>query len=379
MFYRMNLSIWLSLLAVLFTVDQTRAENSDVFKSEKETFELEQLADGLDHSWGMAFLPNGALLITEREKGLKLYHDKSLRDISLDSFPEVRTRGQGGLLDITIHPAFEQNQLIYLTYSHPLKKGSTTALAKARFADQKLLDPQTIFIADTGSTTSKHYGSRIEFDNNGDLFMTIGDRGNRHNAQKLNSHAGKVLRLDDQGLPAADNPFAQNDAVLPEIYSYGHRNPQGLTRHYLTGEMWVSEHGPRGGDEINRLQAGVNYGWPIITYGKEYIGGSIGEGTHHPEMQQPIHQWTPSIAPAGITFYSGDAFPNWQGNLFTTALKFKLLVRQELQDGKIVHEERLLEEEVGRIRAIEQGPDGLLYILTDANNGALYRLKPPNT
>ncbi len=379
MFHKMNLTICLSFLAVLAVLSQASAENSDTFKSEKEAFELKLLADGLEHPWGMVFLPDGSLLITEREKGLKLYKNNNLHNISLDSFPEVRTRGQGGLLDITIHPAFEQNQLVYFTYSHPLKKGSTTALAQARFAGQELLDPQTIFIAETGSTTSKHYGSRIRFDNDGLLFMTIGDRGNRHNAQKLNSHAGKVLRLNDRGQPAANNPFTQDAAVLPEIYSYGHRNPQGLTSHYLTGEMWVSEHGPRGGDEINQLQAGSNYGWPIITYGKEYIGGSIGEGTHHPEMQQPIHQWTPSIAPAGITFYSGDAFPNWKGNLFTTALKFKLLVRQELQDGKIVHEERLLEEEVGRIRAVEQGPDGFLYVLTDANNGALYRLKPPKT
>ncbi|KLN62691.1 glucose dehydrogenase [Kiloniella spongiae] len=363
---------------VVFVTGQAAAGSSVTFKSEKETFKLELLVDGLDHPWGMVFLPDDSLLITEREKGLKLYRDKNLHDISLDNFPKVRTRGQGGLLDITIHPAFKQTRLVYFTYSHPLKKGSTTALAQARLVDQKLLDPQTIFIAETGSATSRHYGSRIRFDPDGHLFMTIGDRGNRHNAQKLNSHAGKVLRLNDQGQSAADNPFAQTGKALPEIYSYGHRNPQGLTQHPLTGEMWVSEHGPRGGDEINQIQAGANYGWPVITYGKEYIGGTIGEGTHHPEMQQPIHQWTPSIAPAGITFYSGVAFPNWQGNLFTTALKFKLLVRQELQDGKIVHEERLLEEEVGRIRAIEQGPDDFLYILTDTNNGALYRLRPPN-
>ncbi|WP_120498506.1 PQQ-dependent sugar dehydrogenase [Kiloniella sp. EL199] len=378
MLHKKNLTIWLSFLAFFSALNQTAAESPEIFNSEKETFKLELLADGLDHPWGMVFLPDETLLITEREKGLKLYKNKNLRDISLHNFPAVRTRGQGGLLDIAIHPTFEQNQLIYFTYSHPLKEGSTTALAQARFAGQKLLDPQTIFIAETGSTTSRHYGSRIRFNTDGLLFMTIGDRGNRHSAQKLNSHAGKVLRLNDQGQPAANNPFVQDDTALSEIYSYGHRNPQGLAKHYLTGEMWVSEHGPRGGDEINQLQAGSNYGWPIITYGKEYIGGSIGEGTHHPNMQQPVHQWTPSIAPAGITFYSGDAFPNWKGNLFTSALKFKLLVRQELLDGKIVHEERLLEEEVGRIRAVEQGPDDFLYILTDANNGTLYRLKPPN-
>ncbi|WP_417452529.1 PQQ-dependent sugar dehydrogenase [Kiloniella sp.] len=370
------LTIWLSFIAAAFTPHQTAAASPSVFQSEKEIFELELLVDGLDHPWGMVFLPDKTLLITEREKGLKLYHDNTLHDVSLSDFPEVRARGQGGLLDITIHPEFKQNQLIYFTYSHPLKKGSTTALARAKFINRELIDPKTIFIADTGSTTSKHYGSRIEFDRNGDLFMTIGDRGNRDNAQKLNSHAGKVLRLNDQGGPANDAPFSETDNALPEIFSYGHRNPQGLTRHPETGEMWASEHGPRGGDEINRLQVGVNYGWPVITYGKEYILGSIGEGTHHPDMAQPVHQWTPSIAPAGITFYSADAFANWKGNLFTTALKFKLLVRQEIKDNKVVHEERLLTEEVGRIRAIEQGPDGFLYILTDANNGALYRLKP---
>ncbi|KKJ77292.1 hypothetical protein WH95_09715 [Kiloniella litopenaei] len=372
------LVIWLAFIAVAVTAKQTVIASPTIFQSEKENFELELLADGLDHPWGMAFLPNGNLLITEREKGLKLYQDNSLLNIPLNTFPEVKTRGQGGLLDIAIHPEFEKNQLIYFTYSHPLPTGSTTALAQAKFVRQKLINPQTIFIADTGSNTTKHYGSRIEFDNNGMLFMTVGDRGNRDNAQNLNSHAGKVLRLNDKGAAANNTFFPEGDNALPEIFSYGHRNPQGLTKHPETGEMWISEHGPRGGDEINRLKGGINYGWPIITYGKEYILGSIGEGTHHPDMEQPIHQWTPSIAPAGITFYSADTFASWKGNLFTTALKFKLLVRQEIKNNKVIHEERLLTEEVGRIRAIKQGPDGLLYILTDSNNGALYRLSPHN-
>jgi len=346
------------------------------FQSEKTNFDVVLLADDLDHPWGMTFLPDGQILITERDGNLKIYGQGKVRALSLTGFPKLHAKGQGGLLDVTIHPDFATNGLIYFTYSHALSKGSTTALARARLDGDSLVEIQTLFIAKTQSTTSHHYGSRILFDHDGFLFMTIGDRGQRHNAQRLDLHAGKVLRLTEDGKAAALNPFLNRTDALPEIYSYGHRNPQGLSLHSSTGDMWVSEHGPRGGDEINRIMPGVNYGWPVITYGKEYIGGSIGEGTHHPDMAQPIHQWTPSIAPSGITFYSGAAFPAWQGNLFTTALKFQLLVRQELKNNQVMHEEWLLEDEVGRIRAITQGPDDLLYLLTDENDGALYRLQP---
>ncbi len=346
------------------------------FESEKANFDLILLADDLDHPWGMTFLPDERLLITERDGKLKVFAKGKLREIPLTGFPELHAKGQGGLLDITPHPDFATNGFIYFTYSHALSRGSTTALARAKLQGDLLSGIETLFIAKTQSTTSHHYGSRIRFDTHGFLFMTVGDRGQRHSAQRLDLHAGKVLRLTDDGQPAKGNPFIGTPDALPEIYSYGHRNPQGLSLNPSTGDMWVSEHGPRGGDEINLIKPGVNYGWPIITYGKEYIGGSIGAGTHHPDMAQPLHQWTPSIAPSGITFYTGKAFPNWQGDLFTTALKYELLVRQEVKNNRIVHEERLVEEEVGRIRAVTQGPDDLLYLLTDENDGALYRLRP---
>ncbi|WP_419903322.1 PQQ-dependent sugar dehydrogenase [Kiloniella sp.] len=352
------------------------SEVVDQFNSEKSSFDLVLLADDLDHPWGMAFLPDDRLIITERDGRLKLYEKGKVKSISLSGFPEIHNKGQGGLLDVTPHPNFTNTGLIYFTYSHVLPRGSTTALARANLQQDQLTEIETLFIAKTDSTTSHHYGSRIRFDNNGLIYMTIGDRGQRHTAQRLDLHAGKVLRLTDNGKPASGNPFINTAGALPEIYSYGHRNPQGLSRHPETGEMWLSEHGPRGGDEINLIKPGVNYGWPIITYGKEYIGGSIGEGTHHPDMAQPIYQWTPSIAPSGIFFYSGKAFPSWQGNLFTTALKYELLVRHELINNKIVHEERLIEEEVGRIRAVTQGTDDLIYLLTDEYDGALYRLQP---
>ncbi|MFD2204642.1 PQQ-dependent sugar dehydrogenase [Kiloniella antarctica] len=346
------------------------------FTSEKITFKLHRLTKNLDHPWGMAFLPDDRLLITERNGKLKIFDGSSLKEITLTDFPDIYTRGQGGLLDVTPHPNFSENNLIYFTYSHPLSSGSTTALAQAKLQGNVLSNSQILFIAKTRSDTSHHYGSRIKFDRQGFLFMTVGDRGQRHNAQRLDLHAGKILRLTENGKPAPGNPFVNHSNALPEIYSFGHRNPQGLSLNPATGDIWLSEHGPRGGDELNIIQSGKNYGWPIITYGKEYIGGSIGQGTHHPNMSQPIHQWTPSIAPAGITFYTGEAFPSWQGNLFTSALKFKLLVRQEIKNNKVVLEERLLEGEVGRIRAVTQGPDGLLYLISDESDGALYRLSP---
>ena len=364
------------ILAFMVITSHAKAtEIIEQFQSEKERFDLVLLADDLDHPWGMAFLPDGRLLITERDGLLKVYHKGKTTELALPNFPEIYTRGQGGLLDITPHPNFEENHFIYFTYSHDLSRGSTTGLVRAKLDKNRISQIKTLLVAKTDSTTSKHYGSRIRFDAKGFIYMTVGDRGQRHNAQRLDIHAGKVLRLTDEGQAATGNPFLENSKALPEIYSYGHRNPQGLAMHPETGQMWLSEHGPRGGDEINLVRSGVNYGWPVITYGKEYIGGSIGEGTHHPNMAQPIHQWTPSIAPSGISFYNGDAFPAWKGNLFTTALKFELLVRQELDGNKIVHEERLIEEEVGRIRAVTQGPDGLLYLLTDENDGALYRIQ----
>ncbi|WP_020590697.1 PQQ-dependent sugar dehydrogenase [Kiloniella laminariae] len=344
--------------------------------SEQEDFRLVRLTQGLKNPWGMVFLPDQSLLITERGGQFFLYRAGHLEKISLPALPDLHVRGQGGLLDVTLHPDFSTNHWIYFTYSHSLASGSTTAVARGRLEQNRLQDLQTVFIAKTDSSASHHYGSRLLFDRKGYLFVTIGDRGNRDSAQRLDLHAGKVLRLTGEGNAPPDNPFVNTKDALAEIFSYGHRNPQGLALDPDTDELWLSEHGPKGGDEINRLIAGANYGWPIITYGEEYSGGSIGD-TEQPDMQQPQHQWTPSIAPAGITFYNGAAFPNWQGDLFTAALKFKMLVRQRYTpEGRVSEEEQLIPHRIGRIRDISQGPDGLIYLITDENKGGLYRLEP---
>ncbi|MCZ4281436.1 PQQ-dependent sugar dehydrogenase [Kiloniella laminariae] len=345
-------------------------------RSERENFRLVRLAQGLKNPWGMVFLPDQSLLITERGGQFFLYKAGHLEKITMPPLPDLHVRGQGGLLDVTLHPDFATNHLIYFTYSHSLALGSTTAVARARLEQNQLRDVQTIFIARTDSSASIHFGSRLLFDRHGYLFVTIGDRGNRDSAQQLTLHSGKVLRLTDEGKAPPDNPFSDNSDALAEIFSLGHRNPQGLALHPDTGELWLSEHGPKGGDEINQLIAGANYGWPVITYGEEYSGGTIGN-KEHPDMQQPRHQWTPSIAPAGITFYNGTAFPGWRGDLLTAALKFRMLVRQRYTtNGDITEEEQLIPHRIGRIRAISQGPDDLIYLLSDESKGGLYRLEP---
>jgi glucose/arabinose dehydrogenase len=247
---------------------------------------------------------------------------------------------------------------------------------RARLEDGALVDLEEIFQAQPGFSGGRHFGSRLAFDPDGYLFITVGERGQRDEAQSLESHNGTVVRLHDDGTIPEDNPFVGEAGARPEIFSYGHRNPQGMDIHPETGVPWLQEHGARGGDEVNIVEAGVNYGWPVITYGIDYSGAPIGEGTAKPGMAQPIHYWVPSIAPSGMTFYSGDAFPEWQGDLFVGALKFALITRLELDGDQVLAEERLLEDQLGRIRDVRTGPDGFLYLLTDEADGALYRLQP---
>lgn len=350
----------------------------DTITSEQATFRVELVTDGLEFPWGMAFLPDGDMLITERDGRLRQVSDGGLDPTPIAGVPDVFASGQGGLLDVAIDPAFAENGLVYLSYSGVDDDGrSSTRVARGRLQDGALQDVEVIFRSNSVSSGGRHFGSRLGFDPDGYLYVTSGDRGNPDSAQNLARHAGTVLRLLPDGSVPDDNPFVGQSGVRPEIYSYGHRNPQGLAVHPETGRVWTQEHGPRGGDEVNLIEAGVNYGWPEISWGINYSGTPINAGLRELDgMAQPAHFWDPSIAPSGMTFYDGDAFPEWQGDLFVGALKFQLIARLEMEGDEIVAEERLLEGQLGRIRDVRTGPDGLLYILTDDPDGGLYRVAP---
>jgi glucose/arabinose dehydrogenase len=279
-------------------------------------------------------------------------------------------------LDVALDPEFAANRLVYLSYAAEGAGGNSTRVARARLEGARLEDLEVIFTAEPLVSSSKHFGSRLAFDRQNHLFVTVGERGQDDRAQDLGDHNGSVIRLHPDGSVPADNPFVGRADARPEIYSYGHRNPQGMAVHPESGAVWTQEHGPRGGDEVNLVRPGVNYGWPVITHGIGYSGLPVGEGIHKEGMAQPVHYWDPSIAPSGMAFYTGDAFPEWQGDLFVGALKDQLLARLELDGERVVAEERLLEGAIGRIRDVETGPDGFLYLLTDERDGALYRLEP---
>ncbi len=362
-------------LALLLTMPAWATDRID---SEQASFRIEPIADGLNHPWGLAFLPDGGYLITERPGQLRMITpDGRLLPTPVAGLPPVRQHGQGGLLDVALHPDFANNRLIYLSYAEPGNGGFGTSVARGTLREGRLDEVEVIFRMQPKTDARRHFGSRLVFDRDGYLFVTLGDRGDRPRAQALDDHIGTIIRLHDDGRVPEDNPFVGQAGALPEIYSYGHRNVQGATLHPQTGELWTHEHGPQGGDEINLPRAGVNHGWPVITYGVNYFTGtSIGEGTAKPGMAQPLYQWTPSIAPSGMTIYDGVVFPEWRGDLFLGSLKFRQLVRLELNDARIIGEERLLTDRLGRIRDVRLGPDGLLYLLTDASDGRLVRLIP---
>ncbi len=351
---------------------------AEVNQGPSQSFTYEVLTDGLEHPWSLAFLPDGRMLVTERPGRLRLISATGeLHPEPIGGLPPIRQHGQGGLLDVVLHPDFKTNRLVYFSYAEADDQAVGTAVARGQLRGHRLEQVEVIFRLLPKSGTKKHFGSRLVFDNDGYLFITLGERGDRPRAQDLNDHAGSLIRLHDDGRVPTDNPFVKRSDARPEIFSYGHRNMQGAALHPLTGKVWIHEHGPQGGDELNIPQAGVNYGWPVITYGVNYVTGTrIGEGTHKEGMAQPIHYWTPSIAPSGMSFYTGERFPQWKGNLFIGSLKFRLLVRLELEGERVVREERLLEDELGRIRDVRQGPDGLLYLLTDDSDGWLVRLLP---
>ena len=368
-----SFGIALVVLCVARPIDA--GELVGTFDSAIHRFQLVKLADGLEHPWSLAFLPDGSMLVTERPGRLRRILQGRLDPKPVGGVPQVYASGQGGLLDVVPHPHFDQNRLIYLSYSSPGNGGGATAVGRGRLADNRIEDFEELYLALPRTRGSRHFGSRLVF-SDGYLYITAGERGSPDRAQALDDPAGSVIRLHEDGRIPKDNPFVADAGVQPEIYTYGNRNPQGMTKDPVTGRLYLVEHGPKGGDELNLIEPGVNYGWPVITYGLSYSGFKIGEGTHKAGMAQPVHHWTPSISPSGLMIYDGDAFPNWRGSFFIGALSGRLLDRLEIRDGKVSVEERLLEDWGRRIRDVRQGPDGLIYLLTDARNGMLLRLEP---
>lgn len=351
-------------------------EPGERVSSEEQDFYVQTVVEGLDIPWGMAFLPNGSMLITERDGTLRLVNDGELVAEPVGGVPEVFARNQGGLLDITLHPEYEDNGWIYISYSKPDDGTGMTAIVRARYNsdDHTLVDMEEIYVGQPFTDRGHHFGGRIEFDPEGYLYFAIGDRGEMETAQDITTSQGNFFRLYDDGSIPEDNPFVGRDG-LDEIYSYGHRNIQGMAVHPETGVVWTTEHGPRGGDEINvQNKPGANYGWPEITYGINYDGTIITEETEKEGMEQPVHYWDPSIAPSGMDFVTGDRYPNWEGDIFNGALAFQLLSRVEIDGTEFVKEERLLEG-TGRIRDVRMGPDGYLYY-SNESDGTINRLVP---
>jgi glucose/arabinose dehydrogenase len=339
---------------------------------------VETIARGFEHPWALAFLPDGRLLVTERPGRVRIVEPDGRLSAPLAGVPPVLALGQGGLLDVALDPSFADNRLVYLSYAEPGEGGTAgTAVARGRLGDGRLEDVQVIYQQQPKVPGANHFGSRLVFAPDGTLFVTQGDRFNYSDAaQDLSVDIGKIMRINPDGSVPRDNPFVGRAGVQPEIWSYGHRNIQSAALHPLTGELWTVEHGAQGGDELNRPEAGKNYGWPVISYGVHYGGAKIGEGTAKPGMEQPLYYWDPVIAPSGMTFYTGDAFPDWQGSILIGSLRPGLLVRLTLEDSRVTGEERYLADLRERIRDVRQGPDGLLYLLTDSRNGRLLRVLP---
>ncbi len=339
---------------------------------------VETVATGLVNPWGLEFLPDGRMIVTERPGRLRIVERNGTLSQPLAGVPAVAARGQGGLLDVALDPAFASNQTIYLSFSEPGEDGTAgTAVARARLGTNRLEDVRVIYQQNPKVSGSSHFGSRIAFHRNGTMFITQGDRASyRDRAQDLASGIGKVVRINTDGTIPRDNPFVNRTAARPEIWSYGHRNVQAAAIDPATGQLWTVEHGARGGDELNHPEAGRNYGWPVITYGRDYSGLRIGEGTTKAGMEQPVYYWDPVIAPSGMAFYTGNAFPGWKGSILIGGMGPRTLVRLTLRGGKVASEERHLGDLRERIRDVRQGPDGLIYVITDSSEGRILRLSP---
>lgn len=361
-------------------------EPGEFRRSAYHDYRVVTVAEGLVNPWSMAFLPDGDVLVTERPGRLRIIRDGHLLPTPVPGVPTVLAQGQGGLLDVILHPDFSSNRTIYLSYSKPYanEEGATTAVARARFVNDRLEEVEDIFVAD--SRGRGHYGSRLAFDAQGYLYVTVGDRQapstgdlTAHPAQDRTNHHGTINRLHDDGRVPADNPFIGQEGIEPSIYSYGHRNPQGLVIDPATGDIWATEHGPQGGDELNLIQPGRNYGWPVIGYGVNYGSGTtIHEGTMREGMESPVHFWIPSIATSGLMIYTGERFPAWKGNLFVGGMGGEQLARLTMDGGVVVNEETLVQR-MGRIRDVRQGPDGYIYLAIESRQGGetpIVRLEP---
>ncbi len=370
---RTRISIAALGIAALVSVVVSGQTNS---KSAFHDYRVVTVVDGLIQPWSIAFLPGGDTLITERPGRLRILRQGKLLPQAVEGIPKVFHSGQGGLLEVMPHPDFASNRLLYVSYSKPgvTDSDSRTALIRGRFENDRLTQVQEIF--DAVSKGRGHYSGKMAFDKNGHLFLSLGDRqvppeGNleAHPAQDLSNHHGKIVRLHDDGRVPADNPFVNRAGARPEIWSYGHRNVQGLAIHPETGDLWADEHGPQGGDELNLIQPGKNYGWPVIGYGVNYQTGlAIHSGTHRQGMEQPIRVWVPSIGISGLMIYNGDRFPQWRGNLFIGGMAGQQLSRLTLNGQRVINEETLVQQR-GRIRDIRQGPDGYIYLVTDDRDG----------
>ena len=364
---------WLSLISIL-----NAEESPFTIKSEGMKLDVEKIIDGLGVPWGMSFISENKLLVTERSGSVLLIDLEISKKAILKNTPKVLHDGQGGMLDVAVSPGYKKNGWIYFTYVKDDGGEGITVLARAKLKQNRFVQWQDLLLTKSRTKESYHFGSRIAFDDKGHVYFGIGDRGVRPNAQNLTNHAGSILRLNLNGSIPNDNPYVRNKSALPEIWSYGHRNPQGLSYDFNNKRLWENEHGPRGGDEINLVNPAVNYGWPEISYGKEYWGPfAVGEGTHRDDIEQPVKVYIPSIAPGSLIIYSGDAFPKWKGNLFSGALKLRHINRIVLNTkGEAIKEERLFRSLDERIRALVQSPQGWIYFSTDS--GKIYRISPKN-
>ncbi|HSC66809.1 MAG TPA: PQQ-dependent sugar dehydrogenase [Cellvibrio sp.] len=369
----LSLAFYFAVCAPLASADTIKV------KTATGNIQVKTIAEGLQNAWGMAFLPNGSMLVTERPGRMRIVSADGKLGEPLSGLPKIFAQGQGGLLDVVLAPDFATSKKIYFSYSEPGEGGrNSTAVSSATLNGNKLENLTTVFSQKPKVDSGNHFGSRLVWAPDGTLFITLGDRySEKDKAQTLDNHQGKVIRINADGSVPQDNPFVKTPGALPEIWSYGHRNMQGAALNPITKELWTGEHGPQGGDELNIDRAAKNYGWPVITYGENYGGGKIGEGTHKAGMEQPIYKWVPSIATAGFIFYTGDKFPQWKNNILLTSLREQTLVRLVVDGEKITKEERLLGKELGqRLRHVVQGPDGLVYLLTDESKSKIYQLSP---
>jgi aldose sugar dehydrogenase len=356
---------------------QAQAPRSPTPESMKGALGVQTIAKGLEHPWSLAFLPDKRMLVTERPGRLRLVAPDGRLSEPLSGIPRVYASGQGGLLDVVLSPTFEKDRLVYLWFAESGQGGAGTAVARGRFGESGLENTQVIWRQQPKVGGSNHWGSRIVFRRDGTLFVTLGDRFNHSDsAQDLSTTIGKIVRINPDGSAPRDNPFVKRAGALPEIWSYGHRNVQAAAVHPETGQLWTVEHGARGGDELNNPQAGKNYGWPVISYGRHYSFLPIGEGTAKEGMEQPVYYWDPVIAPSGMVFYTADLFAGWKNNILIGSLTPGLLTRLLMKEGKVAQEERYLGDVGERIRDVRQAPDGSLYLLTDAGNGRILRVTP---